>query len=57
MKRARKGWCPWADRSCPIGVCPVPSVDNFGNAYPGCALVRLKTKGEIEAMCAGKDPR
>lgn len=44
----RKGWCPWVDRSCP-SECPVPSVDNFGNPYPGCALARLKSMAEIEA--------
>ncbi len=28
--------------------CPVPSVDNFGNPYPGCARFRLKTQAEID---------
>lgn len=49
--RRRKGWCPWAEKPCPA-TCPVPSVDNFGNKYPGCALVRFKTMAEIDAMCA-----
>jgi hypothetical protein len=49
--RSRKGWCSWAETACP-STCPVPSVDNFGNSYGGCALVRLKTQAEIDAMCA-----
>lgn len=53
--RLRKGWCRWAEKPCPAS-CPVPSVDNFGNHYPGCALVRLKTQAEIDAMCAPKTP-
>jgi len=39
-------WCYWATRSCHDS-CPIPSVDNFGNAYPGCALVRLKSAAEL----------
>jgi hypothetical protein len=53
--RARKGWCSWANTACPR-TCPVPSVDNFGNPYPGCALVRLKSQAEIDAMTAGAPP-
>lgn len=41
-------WCPWAERACPK-TCPIPSVDNRGQAYPGCALVRLKSEAELEA--------
>jgi hypothetical protein len=47
--KCRKGWCFWADKRCPA-TCPVPSVDNCGNAYPGCALVRLKSIAEVEAV-------
>jgi hypothetical protein len=41
--------CDWTGESCPT-TCPIPSVDNFGKPYPGCALVRLKSLKEIEAM-------
>jgi hypothetical protein len=30
----------------------VPSVDNYGNPYPGCALVRLKSRAEIDGLAA-----
>jgi hypothetical protein len=54
MKRQREGWCFWSDLRCPPH-CPVPSIDNCGARYPGCALVRLKSKAEIEAeLAAGK---
>lgn len=50
MKRSRirEGWCTWADKPCPSS-CPIPSVDNSGSPYPGCAIMRLKTQAEIEA--------
>jgi hypothetical protein len=51
MKKPRKRWCVWADKPCPA-TCPIPSVDNFGHKYPGCALVRLKSKAELDAEIA-----
>lgn len=30
--------------------CPVPSVDNFGTPYPGCARYRLKSEVEMLEM-------
>jgi hypothetical protein len=51
----RAGWCAWSDMPC-AKTCPVPSVDNFGQPYPGCARVRLKSMAEIDAMCAATEP-
>lgn len=47
----RPKWCAWADKACPT-TCPIPSVDNNGQPYPGCALVRLKSKAELDAEIA-----
>jgi hypothetical protein len=44
--RFRKGVCPMDGKLCGPG-CPVPSIDNFGNHYPGCARWRLKSKSEL----------
>lgn len=54
--RFRKGVCPWSERLCHKR-CPVLSVDNFGNPYPGCALVRLKTEAEMLADVAALSGR
>lgn len=51
MTSNRKGWCQLADKPCPPQ-CPVPSVDNSGNPYSGCAIFRFKTQAEIDAMTA-----
>lgn len=52
----RGKWCAWADTTCPPR-CPIPSVDNSGNPYPACALVRLKSPAEVEAATAEASPR
>jgi len=39
---------------CPPS-CPLPSVDNSGRRYPGCALARIKTQAEVNAMRLGSD--
>jgi hypothetical protein len=49
-------WCAWDDKPCPK-TCPIPSVDNCGNRYPGCARVRLKSLAEIEAMGRAEAPK
>ena len=50
MAKKRKGWCPWTSyaKKCPPA-CGSPTVDNFGNMYPACALVRLKSQAELDA--------
>ncbi len=40
-------WCVAAGERC-ITACPVESVDNFANKYPGCPRFRLKTMEEME---------
>ena len=40
MRRFRKSVCPTANRLCPKR-CPVPSIDNLGKPYPGCALFKI----------------
>jgi hypothetical protein len=54
MNRKRgKGWCAWTHQPtrCPA-MCGSPAVDNFGKTYPACALVRIKSKEEIDALLA-----
>lgn len=45
--KSRKGYC-FDGQKCPRE-CPVPSVDNMGRPYPGCARFRLKSQAEIDA--------
>lgn len=61
-RRSRSGWCPAADKPCPkfavagyVKLCPVSSVDNFGRSYPGCALMRLKTREEVDGIDPSKE--
>lgn len=39
-------WCMAANDRC-VSACPVASVDNFGNPYPGCPRFRLKSLEEL----------
>jgi hypothetical protein len=45
-------WCVTAGRYCPR-TCPVPSVDNFGKHYAGCALMRIIALVALLAGCGG----
>jgi hypothetical protein len=49
----RKGYCIDGQK-CP-SACPVPSVDNNGQKYPGCTRFRLKSQAEVDAMCRPVD--
>ena len=54
VKRRRlRGYCEWSDQKCP-SACPIDAIDNFGNPYKACALVRLKSLAEMDAEVAKK---
>jgi len=44
--KRRHRWCVAADTRCPAS-CPTVAVDNFGQPYQGCSLMRIKSKEEL----------